>query len=233
MPDAWLRPTIFVGIAAALLLAEVAASARPHRRDRWPANFGLGVIGGVIGVLLAAVFPVSAALWAEGADIGLFRWLAVPPWLALPLAVVLLDLAVYAQHRLMHALPWLWRLHRLHHRDVAMDVTTGVRFHPGEILLSGLYKAVLVVALGASPLAAVVFEIWLAAASLWEHANLRLPPALDRRLRYLLVTPAMHLVHHGHARIDTDSNFGFSTSLWDRLFGSYRECATSERVGCE
>lgn len=233
MPDAWLRPAIFVGIAAALALAELWARDRPHRRDRWPANLGLGVLGGALGVLLSAVFPVSAALWAEAADIGLFRWLAVPAWLALPLTVVLLDLAIYWQHRLMHAVPWLWRLHRLHHRDVAMDVTTGVRFHPGEILLSGLYKAALVVALGASPLAAVVFEIWLAAASLWEHANLRLPPALDYRLRHLLVTPAMHLVHHGHDRIDIDSNYGFSTSLWDRLFGSYRERATSERVGCE
>ena len=233
MPEAWLRPSIVIGVAALLLIAELWRAARPPSRDRWLTNLGLGLLGAAIGVALSAVFPVSAALWAEQADVGLFRWLAVPPWLALPLAVVLLDLAVYWQHRLMHAVPWLWRLHRLHHRDRGMDVTTGVRFHPGELLVSGLYKAALVVALGASPLAAVVFEIWLAAASLWEHANLRLPPALDRRLRHVLVTPAMHLVHHGHARIDIDSNYGFSTSLWDRLFGSYRERATSERVGCE
>lgn len=233
MPDAWVRPAIVLGIAALLLSAELLIAARPARRDRWLANLGFGVLGGVVGFALSAVFPVSAALWAEDAGIGLLRWLAVPPWLALPLAILLLDLAVYWQHRWMHAVPWLWRLHRLHHRDPAMDLTTGVRFHPGEIVVSGLYKAALVVALGVSPLGAVVFEIWLGAASLWEHANLRLPPPLDRRLRHVLVTPAMHLVHHGCDRADIDSNYGFSTSLWDRLFGSYRERATSERVGCE
>ena len=233
MPEAWLRPAAFAGVATLLLLAELLMAARPHRRERWGANLGLGLIGAVIGMLLSAVFPVSAALWAEGAGVGLFRWLALPKWIALPLAIVLLDLAVYWQHRWMHAVPWLWRLHRLHHRDPGVDVTTGVRFHPGEILVSGLYKAALVVALGVSPLSAVVFEIWLAAASLWEHANLRLPAPFDRRLRRFAVTPAMHLVHHGCDRIDTDSNYGFSTSLWDRLFGSYREHATSERLGCE
>jgi sterol desaturase/sphingolipid hydroxylase (fatty acid hydroxylase superfamily) len=233
MPDAWLRPAIVAGVFALLIAAELAIAARPHRRDRWMANLGFGAIGGLIGVALAALFPVGAALWAQAAGIGLFRWLAVPEAVALPLAILLLDLAVYWQHRWMHAVPWLWRLHRLHHRDPGMDVTTGVRFHPGEILLSGLYKAALVVGLGVGPLAAAVFEIWLAAASLWEHANLRLPERIDRRLRTVVVTPAMHLVHHGHHRIDTDSNYGFSTSLWDRLFGSYRVRATSERLGCE
>lgn len=233
MPDAWLRPAILAGIAALLLLAELIVAARPHRRERWVTNLGLGVVGAVIGGALTAVFPLGAALWASDAEVGLLRWLGPPPWLALPIVVVVLDLAIYWQHRAMHAVPSLWRLHRLHHRDLGMDLTTGVRFHPGEILLSGLYKAALVVLLGASPLAVIVFEIWLAAGSLWEHANLRMPAALDRRLRHVLVTPAMHLVHHGDARIDIDSNFGFSTSLWDRLFGSYREQAASERVGCE
>lgn len=233
MPDGWVRPAIVAGLFALLLVAELAIAARPHRRERWLSNLAFGVAGGAVGLALAAIFPVGAALWAESAGVGLLRWLAVPEMVALPIAVLLLDLAVYWQHRAMHAVPWLWRLHRLHHRDPGMDVTTGVRFHPGEILLSGLYKAALVVALGVSPLGAVVFEIWLAAASLWEHANLRLPPAADRSLRRLIVTPAMHLVHHGRERIDTDSNYGFSTSLWDRLFGSYREAASTERLGCE
>jgi len=233
MPDGPARLAALAAVAAALLLAEWAVAARPHRRDRWPANLGLAALNGALGFALAAVFPVGAALWAEGEDVGLFRWLDVPEGPALALAILLLDLGVYWQHRWMHALPWLWRLHRLHHRDEAMDLTTGVRFHPGEIMVSGLYKAAFVVALGASPLAAFAFEIWLAAASLWEHANLRLPANVDRRLRYLIVTPAMHLVHHGCRRTDTDSNFGFSTSLWDRLFGSYRETSTSERLGCE
>lgn len=233
MPDGWARPAIIAGIAGLLLLAELLIADRPPRRGRWAVNLGLGLLGALVGIALSALFPVSAALWAENAGFGLFRWLAVPGWLALLLALVLLDLAVYWQHRWMHAVPWLWRLHRLHHRDVAMDVTTGVRFHPAEILFSGLYKALLVVLLGVGPLAAVLFEIWLGAASLWEHANLRLPPALDRRLRRVIVTPAMHVVHHGCESADTDSNYGFSTSLWDRLFGSYRERAASERLGCE
>jgi len=233
MPDGWPRLAVIAAIAAVLLLAEYLIAARPQARRRWPTNLGLGAVNALLGFALVAAFPVGAAAWAEGEGIGLFRWLEAPEWLALPLTVILLDLAVYWQHRWMHAVPALWRLHRLHHRDTAMDVTTGVRFHPGEIIVSGLYKAALVVLLGASPAAALVFETWIAAASLWEHANLRLPPALDRRLRRLIVTPAMHVVHHGCDRMDTDSNFGFSTSLWDRLFGSYRDQATSERLGCE
>lgn len=228
-----LRLAALAGLALCLLAAEGLLAARPHRRDRWPGNLALAAGNALLGFALAAMFPVGAALWAEAEGIGLFRWLAWPGWIALPLAILLLDLAVYWQHRWMHAVPWLWRWHRLHHRDPALDLTTGVRFHPVEILVSGFYKAALVVALGASPMAALAFETWLAAASLWEHANLRLAPGLDRRLRYLFVTPAMHEVHHGCRRADTDSNYGFSTSLWDRLFGSYRETSTSERLGCE
>ena len=233
MPEGWSRFAVVGGFAALLLLAEACLAARPQARGRWTFNLGLGIGNAAIGLVLAGLFPVGAALWAEREGLGLFRWLDLSEWLALPLAILLLDLGVYWQHRAMHAVPWLWRLHRVHHRDAAMDVTTGVRFHPAEIVASGLYKAALVVLLGVGPAAALAFEIWLTAASLWEHANLRLAPALDRRLRRVMVTPAMHLVHHGSDRMDTDSNFGFSTSLWDRLFGSYRDRATSERLGCE
>lgn len=233
MPDGAARLAVLAAVAVLLLIAELLIGARAHQRQRWPTNLALATLNGALGFALAAIFPIGAALWADAHGIGLFRWLGLSEWLTLPLTVVLMDLAVYWQHRWMHVYPSLWRLHRLHHRDEAMDVTTGLRFHPGEILVSGLYKAALIVALGASPLATLTFETWLAAASLWEHANVRLPPALDRRLRRVIVTPAMHLVHHGARRDDHDSNYGFSTSLWDRLFGSYREVSTSERLGCE
>jgi sterol desaturase/sphingolipid hydroxylase (fatty acid hydroxylase superfamily) len=147
--------------------------------------------------------------------------------------VILLDMAIYWQHRILHMHPLLWRLHRTHHRDEAMDLTTGVRFHPGEIAVSALWKAAAVVAVGASPVAVIVFETILTSASLWEHANIRLSERTDRRLRHLLVTPAMHLVHHGRDGDDMRTNFGFSTSLWDRLFNSYRQQATSTRLGAE
>ena len=172
-------------------------------------------------------------MWADSHGFGLLRWFTLPTAIAVPLAVILLDLAIYWQHRLFHIVPLIWPLHRLHHRDEAMDVTTGVRFHPGEILVSAGYKFVVVIALGASPLAVLVFQGILGAASLWEHANLRLPVRIDRALRHVIVTPAMHLVHHGRDGDDMRTNFGFSTSLWDRLFASYRDLATTDRLGAE
>jgi len=136
--------------------------------------------------------------------------------------VVLLDLAIYGQHVAFHAVPALWRLHRMHHADLEFDVTTGLRFHPGEILLSMAIKLVAVAALGAPPLAVLAFEIMLNATSLFNHGNVRLPLGLDRRLRLVVVTPDMHRVHHSMERQETDSNFGFNLPWWDHLFGTYR-----------
>jgi sterol desaturase/sphingolipid hydroxylase (fatty acid hydroxylase superfamily) len=137
-------------------------------------------------------------------------------------SIIALDLAVYAQHVAMHAAPPLWRLHRMHHADLDFDVTTGVRFHPLEILISMAWKMAVVAALGAPAFAVFLFEIALNATSLFNHANLTLPAPLDRVLRLLIVTPDMHRVHHSVVRRETDSNFGFNLSLWDRLFGTYR-----------
>jgi sterol desaturase/sphingolipid hydroxylase (fatty acid hydroxylase superfamily) len=138
------------------------------------------------------------------------------------LAVVVLDMAIYFQHRLFHAVPVLWRLHRMHHADLDLDVTTGARFHPLEILLSMAIKVAVVIALGAPAVAVVLFEILLNASSMFNHANLRLPLAVDGALRWLIVTPDVHRVHHSVIRAETDSNFGFSLSWWDRLFGTWR-----------
>lgn len=176
-------------------------------------------------VLLRLAFPVLAvglAQQLEANGFGLLPALGLPFWLDCVLAVLLLDLAIYWQHRLMHVVPLLWRLHRLHHSDTGFDVTTGLRFHPFEMALSMVYKLAVVAALGAPALAVLVFELLLSIGALFTHSDFALPPALDRRLRWLLVTPSMHRIHHSTWRPETDSNYGFHLSVWDRLFGSYR-----------
>ena len=233
MPESYVPLSILITIAVALAIAELIVPARAAARRRWPYNLALGLVGFLIGIGASAILSLSGAVWAEANGAGLFHWLGLSPLVAVPLAVVLLDLAIYWQHRWLHSVPVLWPLHRLHHRDEAMDISTGVRFHPGEILVSALYKLVVVVALGAPPLAVAIFQILLTAASFWEHANLRIPPVLDGRLRHVIVTPAMHLIHHGRDGGDMRTNYGFSTSLWDRLFASYREQPTSDRLGAE
>ena len=148
--------------------------------------------------------------------------IAAPAWVAVPVSVILLDLAIYLQHVLFHAVPALWRLHRMHHADLEFDVTTGVRFHPVEILLSMLIKLGVITALGAPAVAVLLFEVLLNATSMFNHGNVRLPRRLDGVLRWLVVTPEMHRVHHSIAPRETNSNFGFNLPWWDRLFGTYR-----------
>lgn len=170
-------------------------------------------------------FPVLAtgwALWCVGYGVGLLNQLSLPAGFSVVLGILCLDLALYWQHRLFHRLPWLWRLHRVHHSDLAFDVSLGVRFHPLEIALSMLIKFAVIAIAGVPAVAVVLFEIILSALSLFTHADVDLDPALERRLRWLVVTPDMHRVHHSVYRDETDSNYGFHLSFWDRLFGSYR-----------
>ena len=233
MLDALLPSLIVATVAVLLAFAELVTPARGAVRSRWPLNLGLGMLSLLLGAGVGALIPLAGAVWAENHGFGLLNWFQPPASIAVPLTVVLLDLAIYWQHRLFHIVPLIWPLHRLHHRDEAIDVTTGVRFHPGEILVSAVFKVIIVVAIGASPLAVLIFQVLLSAASLWEHANLCIPPAIDRALRHVIVTPAMHLIHHGRDGDDMRTNYGFSTSLWDRLFASYRETATTDRLGAE
>lgn len=219
-----IRLAAFAGIFA-LVAALEAWFPRRHRAFtrawRWPNNLGVVALNTI---LLRFVFPtaaVGAAIFAEARGIGLLHWMGAPVALAIPLAVIALDLAIYGQHRLFHAVPALWRLHRMHHADLDFDVTTGLRFHPVEILLSMVIKLAVVMALGAPPVAVLIFEVLLNATSMFSHANLRLPAWLDRTLRPILVTPDMHRVHHSVDRRETDSNFGFNLAIWDRLFGTY------------
>lgn len=223
------EPAVRVGsfllIFAAMATWEVMAPRRravTERRRRWPHNLGLLLVDVFALRIVAPGAAIAVALAGESRQWGLLQALALPEWLAIPLAVVLLDAAMYFQHVTFHAIPTLWRLHRVHHTDVEFDVTTGTRFHPVEILLSTAIKCAAVAAIGAPALAVLTFEIALNASAVFNHANARLPGRFDRWLRWLVVTPDMHRVHHSSAYNETNSNFGFNLSCWDRLFGTYR-----------
>jgi sterol desaturase/sphingolipid hydroxylase (fatty acid hydroxylase superfamily) len=221
-----IRLSVFAGIFAAMAAWEVLAPRRERklaRGSRWPSNIGIVVLDTVLVRLLVPTTAVGLALVAEARGWGLVHALGLPMWVGAPLAIVALDLAIYLQHVLFHAVPALWRLHRVHHADLEIDVTTGARFHPIEILLSIGLKLGVVAALGAPAVAVLVFEVLLNATSMFNHSNVRMPPWLDRVLRWVVVTPDMHRVHHSIAPSETNSNFGFNLPWWDRLFGTYRD----------
>ena len=216
----------FSGVLSVLVLWEFFAPRRPSqfgRTIRWPSNLGMVVLDTVMARLLVPTTAVGLALVCEARGWGLFYVLALPAWAIIPLAFLALDLAIYLQHVLFHAVPALWRLHRMHHADQDIDVTTGVRFHPIEILLSLGIKLGVVAALGTPAIAVLLFEILLNATSMFNHSNIAMPLGLDRALRWIVVTPDMHRVHHSIVVRETNSNFGFNLPWWDRLFGTYRD----------
>jgi sterol desaturase/sphingolipid hydroxylase (fatty acid hydroxylase superfamily) len=219
-----IRSGFFLGVFAIMALWEIAA---PRRRQvsrvaRWPGNLGIVVLDTALVRLVFPTASVGFALFAQEKGWGLFNVLDASPWFAVVISVILLDLAIYFQHVLFHAVPTLWRLHRMHHADLAFDVTTGVRFHPVEVLLSMGIKLGVVAALGPPAAAVLVFEVLLNATSMFNHGNVRLPRRLDGILRWLVVTPDMHRVHHSIHPSETNSNFGFNLPWWDRLLGTYR-----------
>ena len=219
-----LRIAFFFGVllvCAGLELALPRARSEIPRLLRWTNNFGLVVID-TIAVRL--VFPLTIAAFAEVAEArswGLLNLFDLPVWLALVISVVILDLVIYAQHIIFHAVPAFWRLHRMHHADLEVDLSTGLRFHPGEILISTGIKFVAVLLLGPPAVAVILFEVLLNASSIFTHANIRIPPMVDRLIRLVFVTPDMHRIHHSSSQPETDSNYGFNLSWWDRLFGTY------------
>jgi sterol desaturase/sphingolipid hydroxylase (fatty acid hydroxylase superfamily) len=220
-----IRLGAFFGVLAVLAIAETLAPRRPlsvARGFRWLNNFALIAVGTLLLRLAFPLLAVGFAAIARENGWGLFNLVDAPYWLAIIVSFAALDFVIYLQHRLFHALPLLWRLHMVHHADPDIDASTGIRFHPIEIALSMLIKFGTIALLGAPALAVVLFEIVLNATSMFSHANWRLPIALDRVLRAVLVTPDMHRVHHSVIRRETDSNFGFNFSFWDRLCGSYR-----------
>ena len=201
------------------------------RATRWRANLGLVVLNTALLRLALPAAAVGMAVTSATQGWGLLNHFAVPFWLAVPLAVVAMDFVIWLQHVMVHAVPALWRLHRVHHADLDYDLTTGTRFHPLEIVLSMGIKFATISLLGAPVLAVVVFEVVLSACATFNHGNIRLPAALERALRWFLVTPDMHRVHHSVEDDESNSNFGFNLPWWDRLFGTYREQPRAGQLG--
>jgi sterol desaturase/sphingolipid hydroxylase (fatty acid hydroxylase superfamily) len=220
-----IRLGAFLGIFVAMGAWEFIAPRRAltvSKLWRWVNNLGLVVLNTALVRWLFPIAAVGMAALAAERSWGLLNNIALPAWLATLLAVAALDLAIYLQHVMFHAVPALWRLHRMHHADLDFDVTTGARFHPIEILLSMVIKLAAVVVIGPPVVAVVIFEVLLNATAMFNHSNVRMPAALDRLLRLAVVTPDMHRVHHSVEDHETNSNFGFNLPWWDRLFGTYQ-----------
>ena len=219
-----IRLAFFLGVLTIMALWEIAA---PRRRQeiprllRWSNNLALVVVDTLVVRLAFPMTAVALAILAQHQGWGLLNIFTPPPWAGFLIGVVLLDLVIYLQHVMFHAVPALWRLHRMHHADLEFDVTTGLRFHPGEILLSMALKFAVIMALGPPATAVLVFEVLLNATALFNHSNVRLAQSIDRVLRLLVVTPDMHRIHHSVHPNETNSNFGFNLPWWDRLFGTY------------
>ena len=224
--EALIRLSAFIASFTLLVVAERLAPRRRRAialRSRWGGNLGLVAVDTIVLRTVPPITAVGVAALVHARGWGfLGAIVSLPVWLDVVISVVVLDLAIYFQHRLFHAVPLLWRMHRVHHTDPELDVTTGLRFHPVEMLLSVGFKAGVVAVLGPPVVAVVLFEVLLNAGSLFSHANLRLPATVDRLLRAVLVTPDMHRVHHSADPTETNTNFGFTLSWWDRLLGTYR-----------
>ena len=219
-----IRLAVFFGILIGMAAWELAAPQRRveiPRLVRWSNNLGLVALDAVLVRFLFPVVSVGLAVIAQENGWGLLNQFSIPTWIVTILAVLALDFAIYLQHVLFHAVPALWRLHRVHHADLEFDVTTGVRFHPFEIVISMAIKLLLILALGPSAIAVLIFEILLNGTSLFNHSNVRLPSRLDAVLRLFIVTPDMHRVHHSILPSETNSNFGFNLPWWDWILGTY------------
>ena len=220
-----IRLGFFFGILALVAVGELLFPRRTLRTGkavRWLSNLGVVVVDTLMVRLLFPVLGVGVAVAAQAHGWGLLNVLALPTWLSVPIGVLVLDLVVYLQHAMFHTMPLLWRLHMMHHADLDIDVSTGLRFHPIEIAISMVIKMTVIAALGPSAFTVILFEVILNGTAMFNHGNLRLPLALDRAFRLLVVTPDMHRVHHSVAIRETNSNFGFNFPWWDRLFGTYR-----------
>lgn len=219
-----IRLAVFIGLFLLLAVLELAAPRRElhhSKKRRWFTNWMIVLIDSALLRLVFTGAAVGAAIWAQANGYGLFQMVEVPFWLAVAISFVVLDFAIWLAHVASHKIPVLWAVHRMHHSDVDFDVTTAIRFHPIEILLSMVWKIIIVVALGAPAVSVLIFEIVLNGGAMFNHSNLKLPLWLDRALRTVIVTPDMHRVHHSILHHETDSNYGFNLAIWDRMFGTY------------
>jgi sterol desaturase/sphingolipid hydroxylase (fatty acid hydroxylase superfamily) len=221
-----IRLGVFAGLFALLAVLEFLAPRRdlkaPKSR-RWFTNWAIVLIDTAVLRLVFIGAAVGAASWASSSGIGLFNLISVPVWVSVLICFVVLDFAIWFAHWASHKVPILWVVHRMHHSDVDIDVSTAIRFHPIEILLSMLWKIIIVIALGAPAISVLIFEIVLNATAMFNHSNLKLPIWADRILRFVVVTPDMHRVHHSIIHKETDSNYGFNLPIWDRVFGTYTD----------
>ncbi len=224
--EALIRMGFFFGVLAVMALWEILAPRRAltvSKVVRWANNLGLVFFNSLVLRLLFPAAAVGMAVFASDQGWGIFNYFQVPVWLAVIASVVAMDFVIYLQHVMVHAVPALWRLHRMHHADLDFDVTTGTRFHPFEIVLSMLIKFATIVVLGPPAVAVVIFEVVLNAAAMFNHSNVNIPQGVDRVVRWFLVTPDMHRVHHSVEDDEANSNFGFNLPWWDRLLGTYRD----------
>lgn len=230
------RLSSFAGLFAVFAVWELLAPRRTqyHSRSvRWLNNLAIMVLNGLVVRLGIPLAAVGTAMVAQDQNLGLLNQVTLPAWFAMAMAIVALDLILYLQHLVFHHVDFLWRLHRMHHADLEVDVTTGLRFHPIEIVLSMAIKMAAVLVLGAPVVAVIAFEVLLNASSLFNHANIRIPDKVDRFMRHFIVTPDMHRVHHSVVRQETDSNFGFNVPWWDYLFKTYRASPQAGHTGME
>ncbi len=224
MEQGTIRLVTFASVLIIMALTEAYLPRRKRtlkRSERWLTNLTLSVVNIFALKLLGPITAIAVANYVVAHDIGLLSFLSLPLWLSVVLGVIVLDMAIYAQHVASHKFPLLWRFHKVHHADPDIDVTTGIRFHPVEALFSMLYKCLIIIILGPLPIAVFVFEVLLNASAMFNHANTKLPLRLDNFIRKLIVTPDMHRVHHSTIWQETDSNYGFFLSIWDRLFKTY------------
>ena len=221
-----IRLGVFLSILVVMMLLEVLAPKRKltcNKPYRWVNNISLVAFNTLLLRLVIPAGAVGVALYCEQYSVGLFHYLSFSLLLTIVVSIFIMDLVIYWQHRMFHTIPVLWKLHRVHHIDQDIDVTTGARFHPIEIILSVLIKMLVVLLLGAPVEAVILFEIILNATAMFNHSNVHIPAVLDKWIRWVLVTPDMHRVHHSQIRRETDSNFGFNVPWWDRIFSSYQD----------
>jgi sterol desaturase/sphingolipid hydroxylase (fatty acid hydroxylase superfamily) len=226
--EVWWRLGFFLSILVIMMVLEWRHPARQSpikSSKRWFANFGLVFASSLIARLAVPIGLTAVALYTQQHGIGLFNLVDLPSVIVIVLSLILLDILIYWQHRLFHRVPMLWRLHRVHHADAHIDTSTGLRFHPIEIILSILIKLVAVIVLGVPAIAVLIFEIALNGLALFNNANIRLPPAIEKPLRLILMTQILHRIHHSQVVSETNSNYGFSVIWWDKLFNSYKSVA--------
>lgn len=232
--EASIRLSFFFGMLAIMALWEFIAPRRTPKISksmRWFNNLGLVFFNSLVLRLLIPFAATGVAIFANDKQLGLLNSVEIPLWLNVIIAVIVLDLVIYWQHRLFHAIPIFWRLHKVHHADQDYDVTTGSRFHTLEIILSMLIKFLLILALGPAVLAVIIFEVLLNANAMFNHGNVGLPAWLDKYLRWFIVTPDMHRIHHSVIVKETNSNYGFNLTWWDRIFNSYTDKAEKGQLG--